>query len=87
MCSYYDFALEAGRLLGLAREQTNATIEVVHERGMERIAVRPRYTPLRCLLSEELGFAPMRHWKSALAEYVNTNAERGSQQLKDPMMR
>ncbi|MGH7784073.1 MAG: dTDP-4-dehydrorhamnose reductase [Candidatus Binatia bacterium] len=72
VCSYYDFALEAGRLLGLSREQIDATVEIVHERDMERIAARPRYTPLRCLLSEELGFAPMRDWKSALAEYVRT---------------
>ena len=73
VCSYYDFACEAGRLIGLTREQVNAAIEIVHERDMERSAVRPRYTPLRCLLSEELGFAPMRNWESALAAYVMSN--------------
>ena len=70
VCSYYEFALEAGRLVGLQREQLGSLIEVVHERDMERVAVRPRYTPMRCLLSEELGLAPMRHWRDALAAYV-----------------
>ena len=70
VCSYYEFALEAGRLVGLEREQLGSLIEVVHERDMERAAVRPRYTPMRCLLSEELGLAPMRHWLDALAAYV-----------------
>ena len=70
VCSYYEFALEAGRLVGVKREQLEALIEVVHERDMARAAVRPRYTPMRCLLSEELGLAPMRHWRGALAAYV-----------------
>jgi dTDP-4-dehydrorhamnose reductase len=70
ICSYYDFALEAGALVGLARDQIDALLEITHERDMKRAAVRPRYTPLRCLLSEELGLPPMRHWKAALAAYV-----------------
>jgi dTDP-4-dehydrorhamnose reductase len=70
VCSYYEFALEAGRLLGLTAEQLDPLIEVVHERDMKRVAARPRYTPLRCLLSEELGLPPMRDWRSALADYI-----------------
>ena len=70
VCSYYDFALEAGQLLGLAPAQLDALIEITHERDMKRIAARPRYTPLRCKLSEQLGFAPMRDWRDALAAYV-----------------
>jgi dTDP-4-dehydrorhamnose reductase len=70
ICSYHDFALEAGRLFGFGREQLDSLIEVIHERDMKRVAVRPRYTPMRCLLSEELGLAPMRHWRDALAAYV-----------------
>ncbi|MEX0801716.1 MAG: dTDP-4-dehydrorhamnose reductase [Candidatus Binatia bacterium] len=72
VCSYYEFVLEAGRLLGIKREQLDSLIEVIHERDMKRMAARPRYTPLRCLLSEELGFTPMRDWRDALAEYVKT---------------
>lgn len=70
VCSYYDFALEAGRLMGLKKEQLGPLIEVVHEHDMQRIAPRPRYTPMRCLLSEESGLSPMRHWRDALADYV-----------------
>jgi dTDP-4-dehydrorhamnose reductase len=72
ICSYYDFALEAGRLVGLERAQLDSLIEVIHERDMKRYAGRPRYTPLRCLLSEELGLAPMRDWRDALAAYVRS---------------
>ena len=70
VCSYYEFALEAGRLLELSKTQLDSLIEITHERDMKRIAVRPRYTPLRCLFSEELGLAPMRDWRVALAAYV-----------------
>jgi dTDP-4-dehydrorhamnose reductase len=70
VCSYYEFALEAGRMAGLDRHRLDALLEIVSEADMERAAARPRYTPLRCLLSERLGFAPMRHWRQALAEYV-----------------
>lgn len=75
VCSYYDFALEAGRLLGLERSRIDALIEITHEREMKRVAVRPRYTPLRCLLSEELGLPPMRDWRDALAAYVQSDLE------------
>jgi dTDP-4-dehydrorhamnose reductase len=70
VCTYYEFALEAGRLAGLPRERVNELIEISHERDMKRIAVRPRYTPMSCLLSEELGLPPMRDWRAALAGYV-----------------
>ncbi|MGZ8426994.1 MAG: dTDP-4-dehydrorhamnose reductase [Candidatus Binatia bacterium] len=72
ICSYYEFALEAGRVLGLTRGQIDLLIEITHERDMKRVAARPRYTPLRCLLSEQLGLPPMREWRAALAEYVGT---------------
>ena len=70
VCSYYEFALEGGRLLGLGPEQVDRLIEVIHERDLKRSAARPRYTPLRCLLSEEIGLPPMRTWREALAEFV-----------------
>ena len=74
ICSYYEFALEAGHVLGLTRAQIDLLIEVTHERDMKRVAVRPRYTPLRCLLSEQLGLPPMRDWRAALAEYVGSGS-------------
>lgn len=70
VCSYYEFALEAGRLLGLTTAQIEPLIEITHERDMKRIAARPRYTPMRCLRSEALGLPPMRHWHDALAAYL-----------------
>ena len=75
VCTYYEFALEAGRLLGLARAEIDPLIEITHERDMRRIAPRPRYTPLRCLVSEELGFPPMRDWRAALAAYVSRDLQ------------
>ena len=57
---------------GLSREQLDPLIEVVKESEIQRAAVRPRYTPMRCLLSEELGLPPMRDWRAALADYVRT---------------
>lgn len=71
VCSYYDFALEAGRILGLDRHRLDVLIDVVKEADMKRAATRPRYTPLRCLVSEQLAFAPMRDWRKALAAYVH----------------
>jgi dTDP-4-dehydrorhamnose reductase len=62
-------------LLGLAPAQLDSLIEITHERDMKRIAARPRYTPLRCTLSEQLGFAPMRDWRDALAAYVREGLE------------
>ena len=71
ICSYYDFALEAGRIAGLNRERLAGLLEIVKEAEMNRSAVRPRFTPLRCSLSERLGLTPMRHWRQALAAYVH----------------
>ena len=70
VCTYYEFALEAGRLLGLAHDRIDSLIEITHECDMKRVAARPRYTPLRCVLSEQLGLSPMRDWRAALAEYL-----------------
>src|SRR5262245_39535126 len=72
VCSYYEFAMEAGRLVGLSRQQLDPLIEGTKEAEMQRSALRPRYTPMRCLLSEELDLPPMRDWRSALADYVRT---------------
>ena len=72
VCSYCEFAMEAGRLVGLSRQQLDPLIEVIKEDEIQRSALRPRYTPMRCLLSEELGLPPMRDWRSALADYVRT---------------
>lgn len=70
VCSYEEFAREAARLVGVDDTKANKLIEVVNEAHMQRQARRPRSTPLRCLVSEALGLAPLRSWPTALAEYV-----------------
>ena len=70
VCSYYDFAKEAARLAGLGEAEAARLIEEVREEEARRVAERPRYTPMRCILSEGLGLAPLRHWRGALAAYV-----------------
>jgi dTDP-4-dehydrorhamnose reductase len=66
VCSYEMFAREAARLTG----SDESLIDVVSEADTQRLARRPRSTPMRCLLSETSGFAAMRPWQEALAEWV-----------------
>jgi len=70
VCSYYEFALEAARLVGLDAETAARLVVPVGEDEKRREAERPRYTPMRCLLSGRVGLAPLRGWRAALAEYV-----------------
>ncbi|MDT5262170.1 MAG: dTDP-4-dehydrorhamnose reductase [Acidobacteriota bacterium] len=70
VCTYEDFANEAARLAGLSEGEAARLIETVSEADMRRAAPRPQYTPMRCLLSAQLGLAPLRDWRAALAEYV-----------------
>ena len=71
VCTYEDFAREAARLAGLDEEEAARLVETVTESEVRRPAARPRYTPLRCLASDELGLPPLRHWREALAAYVS----------------
>ena len=70
VCSYYDFAMEAARLAGLSDAEAGRLVVGVGEGETEREAERPRHTPMRCLFSEGLGLARLRHWREALAAYV-----------------
>lgn len=71
VCTYEDFAREAARLAGLDEEEAARLVETVTESNVRRPARRPRYTPLRCTASAELGLPPLRHWRAALAAYVS----------------
>lgn len=71
VCTYEDFAREAARLTGLNEEESARLVETVTESEVRRPARRPRYTPLRCLATAELGLRPLRHWREALAAYVS----------------
>jgi dTDP-4-dehydrorhamnose reductase len=66
-CSHYDFAMELARRLNLESE---AMIEAVSDAGAKRLAPRPRNTPMRCLVSEEIGLRPMRTWQATLSDFL-----------------
>lgn len=55
--------------LKLARLDAS-NIKEVSMNSLKRPAPRPRSTPLKCLMSELVGLAPLRHWHDALAEFV-----------------
>lgn len=73
VCSYVEFTVEAGRLIGLSESQVYELIELIPDAEIKRPAIRPRYTPMRCLLSEEIGLPPLRHWKEALNDYISNS--------------
>ena len=74
-CSYYDFAVEAGRVLKIADSELMRLIEPVNLSALRHNAKRPRYTPMRCIVSEEIGLAPLRDWRRALAEYIHDDCQ------------
>jgi dTDP-4-dehydrorhamnose reductase len=71
VCSYHDFAWEAARELKLTSAEISDLIEAATESEMQRRAPRPRYTPMRCLVSEDLGLPALRQWRAALSPYLN----------------
>jgi dTDP-4-dehydrorhamnose reductase len=66
-CSKYDFAVEAAQAICGNGE----FVESVYEADTGHTAKRPRYTPMRCKLSDEIALPPMRDWKSALREHLS----------------
>ena len=70
-CSYYEYAMEVARELKLSSEEIDDLIEAVTESEMHRDVVRPRYTAMRCVVSEELGLPALPYWKTALSRYLN----------------
>lgn len=63
--TWYEFARAALELASLRAE-----VEPVSRDSLKQAAPRPKNSPMRCLLSEALGFRPLRHWREALAEFV-----------------
>jgi dTDP-4-dehydrorhamnose reductase len=70
VCSYYEYALEAARLLRISEPALTALIQPVKLGDLRLHAKRPLNTPMSCTVSEEIGLAPLRDWRAALAEYV-----------------
>lgn len=75
VCSYLEFAREAARVAGVASSEAQRLIEVAYEADAQRLARRPRRTPLRCVVSEELGLAPLRDWRTAVSEYITADRQ------------
>jgi len=71
-CSYLEFARAAARILRLGKE-ADALIEPVLEETFRTGAVRPRWTPMRCLAAERVGLAPLRPWREALEAYIESD--------------
>lgn len=71
LCSYYEFALEAAHILKISDSELRRLIEPVRICELQHHAERPRHTPLRCIVSEEIGLAALREWRAALAEYID----------------
>ena len=70
VCSYYDFALETARVVGLSPAQVAKQVEPVSMAEMNFSATRPRHTPMSCKASLALGLTPLREWRAALPDYV-----------------
>ncbi len=65
-CSYMDFAEKVCEVGGFAK----TLLQSASHAGLKRPAPRPLSSKLACLISEKLGFAPIRPWDEALAEFV-----------------
>lgn len=64
--SWLEFARLALELAGI----TDVEIEPVTRADLNQAAPRPHNTAMRCLLSERLGLAPLRHWREAAVDFV-----------------
>lgn len=70
-CSWYEFAASIFALLN----QDIPLIPIPTER-YPRPAKRPRYSVLEAMAIRSEGFAPMRHWRDALKDYLREHAGR-----------
>jgi dTDP-4-dehydrorhamnose reductase/4-ketoreductase len=66
--TWFDVAREALDLAG--RSDVTLLPTTVAELGLP--APRPAYSVMRCLASERLGLAPLRHWRTALGQFVHS---------------
>jgi dTDP-4-dehydrorhamnose reductase len=64
--TWYDFTNAALRLAGME----DVIVTPVNRRDLRQDAERPKNSAMRCLLSERLGLAPLRHWQDALADFI-----------------
>jgi dTDP-4-dehydrorhamnose reductase len=64
--TWLEFARLALELAGIG----DAEIEPVTRAALNQTAPRPHNSAMRCLLSEQIGLAPLRDWREALPEFV-----------------
>jgi dTDP-4-dehydrorhamnose reductase len=64
--SWYDFAALAFELAGMSEVE----LQPCTRADLNQLALRPQNSAMRCLLSQELGLAPLRPWQEALAAFV-----------------
>lgn len=64
--TWHEFAVLALELAGLGEVK----IAPCRRDDLNQLAPRPRNSAMRCLLSERLGLAPLRHWREATADFV-----------------
>lgn len=74
VCSHHDFALEAARVLEVPLEAIRYLIEPVKASEIHQVAQRPRFTPMHCTVSEDIGLTPMRDWRASLADYIRSDS-------------
>lgn len=66
-CSYFDFAEKVCEIGGFDKNLLQPASHV----DLKRPAPRPVSSKLACLISEKLGFEPLRNWEEALANYLH----------------
>ncbi|HVG17929.1 MAG TPA: dTDP-4-dehydrorhamnose reductase [Blastocatellia bacterium] len=64
--TWYEFALLALELAGLV----DVEVAPIKRAELNQPAPRPHNSAMRCLVSERVGFAPLRHWREAVPEFV-----------------
>ncbi len=74
VCSYFEFAMSVAKQLEEFETRTSHLIEPIKLEDLHLRADRPRYTPMRCIVSKKLGIVSLRHWCEALAEYLTEEA-------------
>ena len=68
--TWYEFAKLAFELAGI----NDVEIEPVSRADLKQLAPRPENSAMKCLLSEKVGLAPLRHWRDTLPEFVRESS-------------
>ncbi|MGD9588280.1 MAG: dTDP-4-dehydrorhamnose reductase [Pyrinomonadaceae bacterium] len=69
-CSYMEFAEKVCEIGGFDK----SLLQPASVADLKRPAPRPVSSKLACLISEKLGFQPLRPWENALAEFVTAGS-------------